>query len=174
MMGYTHALLGAAAGALYAYSTNATNEQAVIMIASATFTALLPDIDHPQAPLRRKLGAVGNVGLFWLKHRGITHTLMALLIVALGAAVVLPHMIVPIVAGYASHLIADMLTKSGIPLLEPIRRDNLHLLPKPLRLTTNGAIERLIGSAVLVLLFVLLDTRYPFIQEILLLIRTWT
>ncbi len=51
--------------------------------------------------------------------------------------------------GYASHLLGDACTKSGIPLLYP-KRQKWHLLPKRWRVTTGSGIEE-----VLFVLFVL-------------------
>jgi len=60
-----------------------------------------------------------------------------------------------LVLGYGSHLAGDACTKSGIPLLYPDPR-RLHLLPRPLRLTTGSQAEDallpLLAVSVLVLL----------------------
>lgn len=54
-------------------------------------------------------------------------------------------------AGYGSHLIADMVTLSGLPILWPLYGEPLHLLPRGLRITTGGCIEWLIWFGVIAL-----------------------
>lgn len=122
-------------------------------MAVGAFFALLPDVDHPQAPLRRKMGVVGNLGLFWLKHRGLTHTLLALWVVALVAWRVLPPHLALVVAGaYASHLLADMVTVTGLPIFWPTNKKNWHILPKRFCITTNTLPEHLLAAALTALI----------------------
>lgn len=123
------------------------SEQIPITMAVGAFFALLPDVDHPATPLRRKMGIVGHVGLFWLKHRGLTHTLLALWVVALVAWRLLPlPLALTVVAAYASHLLADMATVSGLPIFWPSNRKNWHILPKRFCITTNTLPEHLLAA----------------------------
>ena len=46
--------------------------------------------------------------------------------------------------GYLSHLMLDMMTKSGVPLLGPFTKKRFHLLPPFLRVKTGGAIDHII------------------------------
>lgn len=121
--------------------------------------ALLPDIDHPQAPIRRKLGWLGNLIFGRLKHRGITHSLIA--IVAIGAAsfTALPPLIgVVVVIAYLSHILADMVTVSGLPVFWPYKKESYHILPRRLRMTTNTWPEHLISLG----LVVVIGSQIPF------------
>jgi len=63
--------------------------------------------------------------------------------------------------GYLSHVLADGLTLAGAPLLRPWRKENVHLLPRALRLRTGGPVEPLVFIAVTVLLIVLLPALFP-------------
>lgn len=96
-----------------------------ITLAAGAFGALLPDIDHPGSAVGRRVWPVSMLisGLFG--HRGITHSLFAVAAL-LGAAAfylsALPGWAIAMAAGYLSHLAADWLTPSGIPLLWPNRR----------------------------------------------------
>lgn len=79
-------------------------------------------------------------------HRGITHSLLALgLLVALGELPVFPwhwlHLGFLIGWGYASHLLADALTKQGVPLLWPLDRRFGFPPFRALRLTTGRFME---------------------------------
>jgi membrane-bound metal-dependent hydrolase YbcI (DUF457 family) len=112
-----------------------------------------------------------NIPMQLIGHRGLTHwaltwlllTCLVLLIAALSA----PHL--PLQApyliafsfslGYGSHLAADMMTKSGLPILAPYCRKRYRLLPKRLALTTGSFIENII-FVLLVLLLVVMLTHY--------------
>ncbi|WP_256758043.1 metal-dependent hydrolase [Cohnella sp. WQ 127256] len=68
----------------------------------------------------------------WLKHRGMTHTVWALLLWgAIGWGLEQQLQIVGItfvaVAGYASHLLADTLTPNGVKWLYPLYKKSIKL-----------------------------------------------
>lgn len=152
MMGHTHALIGAAAALGIATAAHADANTTYLLVAAGGLAALVPDIDHPRAPLRRKLGLVGNIALSRLKHRGITHTLLALVAVGAAAMTALPPLFgVVVTVGYLSHLLSDMLTVSGLPVFWPYRDDNYHIIPKRLCITTNTFPEYVLGLGLLAL-----------------------
>ena len=158
MMGHTHGLIGAALGTGLGAAFHFQPEASLVLAAVGGFMALVPDIDHPRAPLRRKLGLVGNVALGGLKHRGITHTLLALVAIAAGAFTILPlPYALAATGGYLSHLLADMVTVSGLPVFWPYKRDSLHILPKRLCITTNTWPEWLLAAV----LSMLILTQFP-------------
>ncbi len=153
MMGKTHLVIGAAAGLGVGVAMGADWRDMLILTGVAALAALLPDIDHPNGSIRQKMGFLGHIGLFWLSHRGITHTLLALAVVELSAFYFLPYALALAVAlGYLSHLVADMVTRNGLPILWPLYRRHLHLLPRPLRISTGGIIETMIFFAVVFLM----------------------
>lgn len=68
----------------------------------------------------------------WLKHRGMTHTVWALLFWywlgrELEADRAIPGIAIVAAAGYASHLIADTLTSLGVKWLYPLYRKSIKL-----------------------------------------------
>lgn len=103
--------------------------------------ALLPDIDHPNSILGRRCGFVSHTLHRWYGHRSITHSVFGLLLLctlgfglsSLGIALCNSqgiHISVALestfrlalfslIFGCALHLLADSLTKEGIPLLWP-------------------------------------------------------
>jgi len=91
--------------------------------------------------------------LDWLlPHRGPTHYLATAFLLdyliyraslAYGFSAIYS---IAFTAGYISHILADSLTRAGVPLLGPFYRHRLHLLPKPMRIYTKrgmSASERL-------------------------------
>ena len=77
-------------------------------------------------------------------HRAATHVLLitAALTVGmyfLGASIGFPSMWMWFAAGYLSHLLLDMMTPSGVAVLWPLVRSDLHLLPSFMRVQTGGS-----------------------------------
>lgn len=116
---------------------------ALVSALVCTIGALLPDVDHHTATMSRKLhiakgqgplGVTGYLGGIFRAimggHRGFTHTLV---FVAL-PCVLLPYippnyhyLLWAGVTGLCSHLLADMLTEQGVPLLWPLSSKRIGL-----------------------------------------------
>lgn len=122
MMAGSHVVMGAALWALTARLTGAPPAEPVAL-AAAALGALLPDIDHPQSWAGRKMRVVSVPLSLLVGHRGITHSAVAVL-AALAVLLVMGMgwVAAPVAVGYLSHLLADGLTPSGVPLLWPSRR----------------------------------------------------
>ncbi|HAT3918507.1 MULTISPECIES: metal-dependent hydrolase [Enterobacteriaceae] len=98
------------------------------IVPSAILTCLLPDIDHPRSFLGQRLSWLSKPIARMCGHRGFTHSLLAVF-----GALTLFYLKVPdswivpadavqgMVLGYLSHILADMLTPAGVPLLWPCR-----------------------------------------------------
>lgn len=109
------------------------------IIPATLLTCLLPDIDHPQSFAGQRLRLLSQPLSRLVGHRGFTHSLLA--VIALlslcqwhPVAARLPDadIMQSLVLGYCSHIIADMLTPAGVPLLWPCRfRFRLPLLCGP-------------------------------------------
>lgn len=131
MIGHHHAIVAAAG---YAAIHTASPQRADVKtlaagLAISTVCGLLPDIDEDGSIVSRTLGPVGwvlskAVGFAAGGHRGATHTLPAVALVA--AAVWFATRDVNLTAaagwGYLSHLIGDTLTPMGVPWLWPVQR----------------------------------------------------
>lgn len=84
-------------------------------------------------------------GLFFLAipfsgHRRFTHSLIALMIVSYLADSIHPDLMIPVLLGYLSHLLADSLTVSGVPWFWPITKTFRFA-----KLKTGGVPDYLIG-----------------------------
>ncbi|MGG5837444.1 metal-dependent hydrolase, partial [Huaxiibacter chinensis] len=98
------------------------------IVPSAVLTCLLPDIDHPKSFLGQRLKWIAKPIARAFGHRGFTHSLLAVFaLLTLFYLKVPDSWIVPadaiqgMVLGYLSHILADMLTPAGVPLLWPCR-----------------------------------------------------
>lgn len=112
---------------LYCLSTDQPIE-AVGMMAAAV-GGLLPDIDHPKSALGRRIPFISIPLSYLVGHRGVTHSLMAvvvmLILLSLAAFTMdtrIALLVAPVCLGYLSHIAGDAMTPSGVPLLWPNRK----------------------------------------------------
>ncbi|EOI1367686.1 metal-dependent hydrolase [Serratia marcescens] len=125
-------LIFSVACAIFAKKAEVTPELATgdwwHIIPAALLTSLLPDIDHPKSVLGQRLRWIALPIARAFGHRGFTHSLLAI-----AGGMALFQLDVPrswpipadalhaMIIGYFSHLLADMLTPAGVPLLWPCR-----------------------------------------------------
>jgi inner membrane protein len=130
--------------------------------------ALLPDFDHPNALLARwkpagRGGPFGIKGLFMpfllpsmavreaLGHRGALHSVVAGLLVSVGTELLFRGFGASGAGaalgwGYATHLVADMCTRRGVPLLWPLLRSKF-AVPRPIAVKSGSFGEALYLAA---------------------------
>lgn len=118
---------------------------------------IAPDIDQPTAPFWRNLPSTRFVGKIFSKlsggHRFLSHSVLGLVAFGFLAKLLLTvlHPIMPniditlvwyaFLIGMISHLVMDMFTKEGVPLLLPIPF-KFGLPPvRKFRITTGKAVE---------------------------------
>lgn len=82
----------------------------------------LPDIDHPESTLGRRVKLFSYPIQAVFGHRGITHSLIAVAAIFYLGAEFKSTLLSWLSLGYLLHLVGDYLTPSGIPLLYPIRK----------------------------------------------------
>jgi inner membrane protein len=144
MRGTSHLAIGFLTGAaLCSYYQIPPFERVAVTLAASTVGAMLPDIDQPGRWISNRLFILAWP-FHWLKHRGLTHSLVALALIfaSLTYAKIDPSYSIAFMCGWASHLVADMLTVQGIELLWPIPF-RIKLLPGPLALEGGGLVEQL-------------------------------
>lgn len=159
MQGKTH--MAAAATISLGIITYKTQDfgmlQSGVLIVSTIAGSLLPDIDIKNSKVSHKHKFLSFFIRLFIEHRG-THSVifMALLSIPLFLlTMILPSGIRPygitfgfeILLGYASHIILDMLTPKGSPVLNPISKYSVSLL----RIKTGGVIEFMIRMAMYIL-----------------------
>jgi inner membrane protein len=124
------------------------------IIAGGLLTCLLPDIDHPRSFLGQRLKWLSLPIARVFGHRGFTHSLLAI-----AAGILLftfkfaSDMLIPLdafhgmIIGYLSHIVADMLTPAGVPLLWPCRwRFRIPIIASQ----KGNQLERIVGVAILI------------------------
>lgn len=147
MMGHTHWVIGAAAWlgtlALTDIAGTLTLNAAVVFGGSAiaAIAALEPDIDTKNSMASKSLGPITGVVSWVIRtafggHRKITHSILGMLIMAgvffgvsktFGWPAWIP---LAAIIGWNSHILSDMLTREGCPLLWPVSKTKfgLHLV----------------------------------------------
>jgi len=133
MMVSTHLMAGLLAGAGAVTWLQPQALGAAWVLGGALVGALLPDIDHPKSWLGRRLPFISVPLAAVFGHRGITHSLLAVVGVAwalyyaleqwnLGAGWGLAAAGVGVAVGYLSHLLGDFATHGGVPWLWPYKK----------------------------------------------------
>jgi inner membrane protein len=142
------------------------------MLLAAHFGALVPDIDSGTADIWEHVpfgGVAGRAANTFLAHRNFTHSLLAAGLI--GWLVYELLTLLPVywgidaylcwlgfMIGFGAHLLADMLTIQGLPLLWPWQR-SFGLPPKPLegvRIVSGGWFEQLVLFPILNLSLILI------------------
>lgn len=141
MMFKTHLVIAFLAGLLAIQFFHPGNQ--ILFIILVLFGGLLPDIDHPKS----KLGRYFRPVMFLFEHRGFFHSFLVLPLIT---AVLffffhMPQFALPIIIGYISHLLADLITLEGIMPFHPISRMRLRGF-----ISTGGILEVLIFVALLI------------------------
>lgn len=154
MLGRTHAVTGVASALALGAAAGTLGATPLAAYAVAGATALLPDLDqHAALALRIPGTRLVHPFLRRLRHRGPTHSLLGLGVFGAALAAILgawgnvlgavhPTVWAAGMAGYASHLFADMWNKRGVALLWGFVRPGSRFewisvpLPKRLRIST--------------------------------------
>ena len=128
-------------------------------LALAATGSLLPDIDHPQSWVGRRLRLLSRIIAAVFGHRGITHSAVAVV----GVIALLAHFggqragVSAVAIGYLSHLAADMLTPRGLRLAWPLRR----VWSVPICRTGSAMEPLIVMTLVCATLWRLLQTMHP-------------
>lgn len=153
MMGKTHLLGGIAAGCVAAAACPDLSTKGVAVAAGAV-GGLIPDIDHKNSILSKKVPVISWIVRLFSGHRGLFHCPLFYILIATGIySFLLPEMewikcgFYGLFAGIFSHLLLDACTVHGIPMFFPFSRKNIHLLP----LRTNSGGEMVIRTGLLCL-----------------------
>lgn len=174
-MAQAHMIAGATSWTVYNYYfeplPEATLPETLGLMMICTFAALLPDIDHPTSTLGRKIYPISKAISMVFGYRGFTHSLLALigmiyLLVAIAPAQEYGLIIAVMSVGYLSHLVGDVITPAGLPLLYPIK----YRFKAPFTIKTGGTGELIVVT--LYALFALaLYTKWP--QALLKIMTKW-
>lgn len=152
----THFLGGALAAELLARHVGLPTTAGFLAVFAGALGGLLPDADHPQSYVGRRLPLVSDLAFHTLGHRGGLHSLLMCCLIYLAGRwliSVLPftvpggvYLAQALAAGYLSHLVLDALNPQGVKPLWPIS----WRLAVPLA-ESGGILERAVFTPVLFL-----------------------
>ncbi len=114
----------------------------VLFMVLCLFGSLLPDIDHPQSKIGRRVKVIGML----FEHRGFFHSGFAVAgLIAAFLFLSKPNIYaLGLIIGYASHIVIDMTTKEGIMLLHPVSKFRIRGI-----IRTGASLEHLLFGALL-------------------------
>ena len=149
MMAHTHMAFGLLFGLLSLSFVHPANKY--VFLGIAVFSALLPDLDHPQSKLGRRV-FVSRIFNIFFGHRGFFHAIwipIAIwLILSFGFGISYGS---AVFIGYFAHLFSDGLTKAGVNLIHPLKQLRLQGF-----IETGGVAEHLVFFLVVVLSIILI------------------
>ena len=108
----------------------------LIYIGGALAGSLFPDIDHKGSYIGRRMKITSGIVSSFFKHRGATHSpiimggfvyLLYLLSRAFFPLDIIPILLSGFFVGIMSHILLDMITKGGVPLLYPLTDKKINL-----------------------------------------------
>lgn len=125
MMFRTHIAFGFLVG-LFLIQMWSPNNQ-ILFIAMVLMGSALPDIDHPESKVGKRVKIIGLL----FEHRGFFHSIFAALILYLvllsfSSFAVYSVYITGLVVGYLSHILIDAITREGIMPFHPLSRFRLN------------------------------------------------
>lgn len=130
MMAFSHMVFGLSTWGLVSATTGV--EPGPLGFAAAFVGSVAPDIDHPHSWIGRRLLPISVPVSAIFGHRGITHSLLAVIGFAFVIAMysnLAGGLIFAFSVGYLSHLLGDLISNSGIPAFWPIKRKiSFHLI----------------------------------------------
>jgi len=163
MTGQTHVGIGLLAGAS-AHAVGMPGPNGLISWLALAVGTLAPDLDggglitkpsawvpalFPMPKAADRTGrAVGRAVSRRFRHRGVLHYPLVAVILGILAFSLDSTWLVWFAVGYASHLLADSLTKGGIPVWGPLSKKRHGLLPKVLRISNGSRIESVLSTVV--------------------------
>ena len=137
---------------------SATGTLGAASIAAICLGSVFPDIDEPRSWIGKRTRGISDGTNKLLGHRGLTHSLLAVGIVA-AVALLLAYIFqfrlsiaICFAAGYLLHLIEDSFSKSGLAWLLPFSSKRIQSGFGVIYYTTGSVIEKLFFLAMLLIL----------------------
>ena len=123
MMGGTHLAIAVILLFVLSEFTGLLGESKVLAAVLLLIAAILPDIDNSKSVIGRKT----KIFAWLFKHRGVFHSIFAMIFFTVIIQVIFnqQNLIIVFLIGYASHLLADAMTKEGVTLFYP-RKYRMH------------------------------------------------
>ena len=153
MRGSSHLAVGITTGVLLSNMLQDPYARATTL-AFCALGSILPDIDHPDSVVGRKLWPISWIINELFGHRGFIHSLVLAVAMMVAAYIWGNPVWVNLVIGWWTHLACDCVTIVGIPVFNHGSKDIR--LPRALRIRTGS--ERETGLVQMYVVFALVFT----------------
>jgi inner membrane protein len=120
MLYKTHVLTSIAGALVISNSTHV--DFSVALAGGVILGSLLPDVDEDGSFIGRKTLGVSKIIKMIFGHRGITHSLFAWFLFSIPYLISHNSFLLGLSLGYLFHILGDMFSKSGVPLLYPSKK----------------------------------------------------
>ena len=154
MQGYNHIVGGVVFTGIFASFHDVNVVSSPGLIAATVFCSLLPDVDHVSSTIGKVFYPVAKYLQSRYGHRTITHSIFCFVGFLVLFMFALPReYFVCCSYAFGSHLLFDMCTRSGVPLLYPFSRKIFVLPANPgMRLSSTDPRGELVVLAVFLLM----------------------
>lgn len=130
-----HIIAGIAVGLLLISKLELSPIRSLLCITTTTVGALLPDIDHPSSYIGRRLKLISYLLYKSFGHRTITHSLLLWTLLLIFSPIFHQGLTygvfcISLYGGVVSHIILDLVSPIGVPVLYPVSHKRVHLIPK--------------------------------------------
>jgi membrane-bound metal-dependent hydrolase YbcI (DUF457 family) len=95
------------------------NANFLLFLFVSVIATLIPDLDSKNSKLGKK--KVFRIFNLFMKHRGIVHSFIFLLVLSIIILILWKEILLPFVLGYALHLITDSFTRQGTRIFYPFK-----------------------------------------------------
>ena len=118
---HTHILLGIVFFLITRNFFSGGNE--IIFFLFVLLGSILPDIDSKHSKINRWFGALGNIAVFFSKHRGFFHSIIFHLILFFVMETFFGFYYASgLLLGYTAHLVGDGITRAGLQIFYPFSK----------------------------------------------------
>lgn len=115
--------------------------------------SILPDIDHTKSLIGKVFYPLSRSINRKFGHRTLTHSIMFIVACGFLSYYLTPHLWVVFTLGLFSHLVFDMMTLQGVPLLYPFKKNPFVLPGNPeARMRSGNSIHELLAMSVFITL----------------------
>jgi len=132
---------------IYLHSIHAiTAQEFISLIVTISIGSLLPDLDHTQSYISKKVPLISQIIAFFTSHRGFTHSISGIIAATVTFTAIALFFSLPLVwvvgfmVGYVLHILGDAMTVSGVKVCCGYK---IYLVPKALRFRVGSDKEKI-------------------------------
>lgn len=135
MSKYPHIITGIAVGTILSSKLTLNPINSLLCVSCCVLGSLLPDIDTPNSYIGRRFKLISYPIYKSFGHRTITHSLLLWTLLLIFSPMFHQGLTygvfcISLYGGVFSHIILDLVSPIGVPVLYPVSHKRVHLIPK--------------------------------------------